>query len=139
MIFVFPVPHLPHKALPAQVLAGDALLFQLALHHILGGDAGMVRARHPQGGAAGHAVVADQQILHAAGDGVAQMQRAGDIGRRHGDHKGGGVRVHLAQFALGLRAEEAFLFPPFVQDLFALFGVVCLGHLGVGHGFVSVK
>jgi hypothetical protein len=32
----------------AQVVAADALVLQLALHHDLRGDAGVVGARHPQ-------------------------------------------------------------------------------------------
>jgi hypothetical protein len=57
----------------------------LALHHDLGGDAGMVGARLPQGVVAAHAVVAGQGIHEAVLEGVAHVQGAGDVGRRQQD------------------------------------------------------
>ena len=71
MIFRFPTPHLFDKTLAAQIMPGDALFVQHAFHYILGGDAGVIRSRHPERGAAAHPVVADQHVLDAAGDGVA--------------------------------------------------------------------
>ena len=45
----------------------DVLLFELALDHHLGRDAGMVGARLPQRVAAAHALIADQDILEREG------------------------------------------------------------------------
>ena len=52
------------KASRPEVVAGLALGVQLALHHHLGGDAGVVGARLPEGALALHAVVADQRVHH---------------------------------------------------------------------------
>ena len=73
-------------------LAAGAFLAQHALHLQLGGDAGVVAAGHPQRGPPLHAVVADHQVLHGHEDGVAQVQLAGHVGRRHGDDERLGVR-----------------------------------------------
>jgi hypothetical protein len=107
-------------------------LLQLALHHVLRGDAGVVGARHPQRRVARHAVVAGQHVLDAAGDGVAQVQRAGDVGRRHGDDEGLAAGVGQPAGELLLRAEVALLLPPFVERLLHFAGVV-----GFGHGCMS--
>ena len=80
------------------------------------------RAGHPQRGLAGHALVADQGILDRGRDGVAQVQRAGDVGRRHGDHKGlfRGVDARL---------EIALRPPPVVQRALDGLRIIGLRHL----------
>jgi hypothetical protein len=47
-----PLPHLLHEGVAAQVVARLVLACQLPFHHHLGGDAGVVGARLPQGLAA---------------------------------------------------------------------------------------
>ena len=54
--FGLPLPDPLDEGLPAQGVAVGALGGQLALHHVLGGDAGVVGARHPQGVKALHAL-----------------------------------------------------------------------------------
>ncbi len=58
-----PLPDPLDKGLPAQGVAVFAFRGQLALHHVLGGDAGVVGAGHPQGVEAVHALEADQDVL----------------------------------------------------------------------------
>ena len=140
VVFVFPVPHFLHEAVATQFVTGDALFGQFTFHHILGGNAGMVGARHPQRGHAVHAVIACEQIFDAAGDGMAQMQRAGDVGRRHRNHEGLGFGIGQPTLFLLFGLEEARLFPPGVELLFPLLGRVRFGHfLNLCHrGFSSV-
>ena len=46
-----------------KVVPADAAPPQLLLHHGLRGDAGVVHARHPQGGPPAHAVPPGQRVL----------------------------------------------------------------------------
>ena len=80
-----PLPHLVQEFVPPQVVAAHLLGVQLAFHHDLGGDAGVVGARLPQGVVAAHAVVAGQGVHEAVLEGVAHVQGAGDVGRRQQD------------------------------------------------------
>ena len=63
-----------------------ALLEQLLDHH-LRRDACVVRARDPKHVVASHAVPPAEQVLHGHGERVAQVERAGDVGRRQADGK----------------------------------------------------
>ena len=56
------------------------LLLQLALHHDLGGNAGVVGARNPGGVETGHAVVAGQAVHDGLVERMAHVQRARHIG-----------------------------------------------------------
>ena len=94
------------KGLAAEVVAGLALGLKLALDHHLGGDAGVVGARLPQGVVALHAVIADQRVHDRVLERVAHVQAAGDIRRRDHDAVG---------FAVARRGEIAGLFPGLVQ------------------------
>ena len=78
-----PLPDPLLKGIPAQLVAAAAFFRQRALHHPLGGDAGVVFAGQPQGWVAAHSMPANQSVLQAGGKGVAQMQLAGHVGRRH--------------------------------------------------------
>ena len=53
-----------HERLAAEVEAGEALLGEQPLDHVLGGDAGVIGARQPEGAAAAHPLEAHQHILH---------------------------------------------------------------------------
>jgi hypothetical protein len=65
------------------------LLLQLALHHDLGGNAGVVGAGNPHGVEARHAVVARQAVHDGLVERVAHVQRAGHVGRRQLDGERG--------------------------------------------------
>ena len=86
---LLPFPDLRDEVLAAQVVAAELLLLQLALHHDLRGDAGVVRARQPQRVGALHAVVARQAVHDRLVEGMAHVQGAGDVGRRQLDGEGG--------------------------------------------------
>ena len=108
-----PGPDPLQELLPAQVAPVEALLVQLALDHHLGRDAGVVHARLPERVAAGHPVVADQDVLDREGQGVTDVQAARDVGRRHGD----GIGLGLGR---GIGGEGAGLLPLFVASAFDL-------------------
>ena len=119
-VLVLPVPHPLQELLPAQVVAGQALVFpQLLLHLDLGGDAGVVRAGHPQRLVALHPLVADQDVLEGGVHGVAHVELARDVGGRHDDAEGLLVRV-------GGGLEAARVHPGLVDLPLHLLGLVGL-------------
>ncbi len=86
--FGLPGPHLLDEGLAADGVPVWLLtLHHLALDHHLGGDAGMVHARLPQHVAAAHPLEAGEHVLERVVEGVADMQRAGDVGRRDHDRE----------------------------------------------------
>ena len=89
--FRLPFPHALQESLAPHAAAVWLLLFgQQAFHDDLRRNAGMVRARLPQGIAPLHAPPADQHILQGIIQRMADMQAARHIRRR--DHDGEGVR-----------------------------------------------
>src|SRR5438552_7125909 len=99
----------------------EALAFEVALDHHLGGDPGMVGADHPQSVLAPQPLPAGEHVLERNVERVADMERAGDVGRRHDN------RPRLAVAAL--RTEEAAALPMRVPALLDGFGVEGLGKL----------
>ncbi len=89
---------------------------QLALHHHLRGDAGMVGAGLPERVVAAHPVPAGQDVLQRVVEGVAHVQAAGDVRRRDEDGEGLGPGLRVGAGAEGLRV------------------VPCLGDAGLGLG-----
>ena len=85
--YVFPRPHFFQKARATQIMTRHAFFGQLALHHDLGGDTGVVGARNPSGVAAFHAVIAGEAVHNGLVEGVAHVQRAGHIRRRQLDRE----------------------------------------------------
>jgi hypothetical protein len=96
---------------------------QLALHHHLRGDAGVVGAGLPQRVEAAHPVPADQDVLQRVVEGVAHVQRAGHVGRR--DHDRERSRPGLG---IGAGLEGARLFPGGIEAGLGLGGVEGLVH-----------
>ena len=80
----------------------------------------MVSARHPQSGIALHALVAGQDILPGFVHGVAHVQLAGNIRRRHYD----GERLFAA---VDLGVEIALIAPFLVNSILCAFGIILLG------------
>ena len=68
-------------------MARYAFLGQLALHHDLGGDAGVIGARNPSGVAAFHAVIAGEAVHNGLVESMPHVQRAGYIRRRQLDRE----------------------------------------------------
>jgi hypothetical protein len=103
-----PLPDALHELLPAQVVAGFALADQLPLHHVLGGDAGVVHARQPQRLVALHAAAAGEHVHDRVVECVSHMETAGDV--RRGQHD-----AELRLVAGRVRSEEAGVHPSLVQ------------------------
>ncbi len=101
--FLFPLPHLGHEILAAVIGALVLLRLQLAFDDHLRGNARMVGAHHPQRILAAQPLVTDHDVLQRIVERMADMQAAGDVGRRIDDR----VRLRIGAFG----AEEAFLFP----------------------------
>ena len=80
-----PLPDPLDERLAAEVVPGQALLGQLALDHVLRGDAGVVHARQPERVVALHPPAADQRVHQRVLERVAEVQRAGHVRRRDDD------------------------------------------------------
>jgi hypothetical protein len=126
-----PAPDPLDERLTAEVEAGLALLGQLALDDVLGGDAGVVHARQPQHLEAAHPVQPRQVVLDGVVEGVADVQRAGHVGRGQGH-----APARLAGGPVG--PEPAGLQPAPVGGTLDRLGIVGLWQLGPplwgGHG-----
>ncbi len=120
-----PLPHLLEEGLAPHLAAGGVgfVLRQFAFDDHLGGDAGMVLTGLPERVEAAHPVPADEDVLQRVVEGVAHVERAGDVGRR--DHDGERLRPRLRVRA---RLEGAGLFPGVVEARLRLGGVEGLFH-----------
>ncbi len=116
---LFPFPDPGDEGLAADVGATLAGGVELAFHHHLGGDAGVVRARLPQCAVTAHAVVARERVHERVLEGVAHVQRAGDVRRRDHDAVGG---------AAARWRKQAAPLPFLVEALLDAGGVVGLLH-----------
>ena len=92
-----PLPDPLDERLPAQVVPAQALLGQLALDDVLGGDARVVHAGHPQRGVSLHPAPPDQRVHQGVVERMADVQRAGDVGRRDDDAEGGRRRGYVGR------------------------------------------
>ena len=90
---LLPLPDPLDERLAAELLAGRALGRQLPLHHDLGGDAGVVGARQPEGVEPVHPLPAHEDVLERVVQRVADVQGAGDVRRRDDD----AVRLRLGE------------------------------------------
>ena len=89
-----PLPDLGHKVVAAHVAAAlIAGLRQLAFHHHLGGDAGVVCAGQPQHRLAPHPLKARQYVLQGVVQRVADVQGSRHIRRRDDDGERLSIRV----------------------------------------------
>ncbi|MNY23518.1 hypothetical protein D3C86_1571870 [compost metagenome] len=97
-VVLLPLPDPLDEGVAAQVVTALALFVaELALDHVLGGDAGVVGAALPEDAVALHAARAAQHVLDGAVGGVAQVQGAGHVRRGQDDGEGllGRIHVHL--------------------------------------------
>mmetsp|Transcript_18589 Transcript_18589/g.33129 ORF Transcript_18589/g.33129 Transcript_18589/m.33129 type:complete len:305 (-) Transcript_18589:23-937(-) len=86
-VLPLPLPHLFRERLAAQLTPRHALRREHLLHHHLRGDAGMVGAGQPEGGAAARAREPRHYVLQRGKHGVTHVQLPRHIGRRHAHHK----------------------------------------------------
>ena len=119
-ILVGPVPAGVQELLAPHLEARLALALELLVHLGLRGDAGVVGAQNPPGGATAHAVVANEGVLDGVVHGMPHVQDAGHVGRRD-DY--GAVPYALA-------ATVAASVNPLLDELgLGLLRIVGLGHL----------
>ena len=83
--FLLPLPYALDESVAPEVVPGLFLDRELVLHDFLGGDAGVIGTHLPQRVHAAHALVAHQHVHYRLLEGVAHVQRAGDIRRRQQD------------------------------------------------------
>ncbi len=86
-VLLFPFPDALFEFFAAEVAAVDAFFGEFALDHHLGGDAGVVGAGQPERVLAEHAMPADGDVDLGVFEHVADVQRAGDVGRRDDERK----------------------------------------------------
>ena len=120
-----PVPHRLHERLAPQLLPRRRLraFGELAFDHHLRCDAGVIGADHPQCIVALQPVIADQHVLQRIVERMADVQRAGHIGRWDDDGKRPGIGPR--------RAERSARLPARIQprlDLGRVEGLVDDGH-----------
>jgi hypothetical protein len=118
-----PGPHPLEEGLAAELVTVGALGGELPLHHVLGGDPGVVGPRDPHRVAALHPSSADDHVLDRVVQGVTDVQGAGDVGRRDHDREGLAVVV-------GIGVEQPGGAPVLVERGLDRGGVVGLGQLG---------
>ncbi len=104
-VLLAPFPDASGELLAAELGARRALGLEQLLDLALGGDAGVVGAEDPLRAPSAHAVGTHQDILDRAVEGVAHVQRAGDVRRRDRD------REVLLGAAAGLGMDEPVLEP----------------------------
>src|SRR5262249_50403188 len=110
LIRVHPLADTRDEFLAPQLVAVRALVGHLPLYDRLGGDACMILTGHPQRPVTEHAMVADHDVLQGRRDGVPEVERASDVGRRHADDEGSPTGILT-------RLEVAVVFPPLVEAL----------------------
>ena len=130
-ILLFPRPDALQKRITAEIIAGQALfLAQHLLDLDLRGDAGVIRAGHPERGIALHTLIAREDVLQRRIERVAHVQLTGDVRGRHDDGKRLFVRI-------GFAGKVAAAHPHVINLLLDLFGIVDLRKLF--HGSSSFK
>ena len=117
-----PPPDPLDERLAPEIVAAQALLGELALDHVLGGDPRVVHAREPQRLVALHATPPDQGVHQRVVQRVADVQRTRDVRRRDDDAVRGAIGGHV-------RGEVTRLLPAFVARAFHLGGRVLGGQL----------
>ncbi len=128
--FRFPLPDAPFEFLATQILAAEFFLGKLALDNKLRGDSGVVHSGEPERVMAAHAVPAHQHVDLRVFEHVADVDRAGDIGRRKSNRE----RSAIARI---FRAEKFFVEPGLGPALFDFLWLVSLGNFP-WHGFLAL-
>ena len=108
-VLALPLPDAFDEGFPAEVVPGQSLLGQFALHHVLGRDPGVVHAGQPERAVALHAAAPDEDVAQRVVQRVADVQDARYVRRRQHDRVARRVGV-----LLGLRREVAGLLPVLV-------------------------
>ena len=124
-MLVSPVPCMFKKLFASEVGLFYALGGKLVHHLSLGGNAGMVGARHPKGILALHACTANENILNGVVEHVAHVKHAGYVRRRN--HNG----VRFALVGSGLK--QIVVHPIFIPF------ILHFGRIVFGSQFVHIQ
>ena len=119
-VLAAPLPCALEECFAAYVALVYAFLGHLGDYLYLGGYGGVIRAGKPERLVAVHALIAYYGILKGIIQGVAHVQLAGYVWRRHNYAVG-------FLFGVGFRMEVALLFPFFVEPAFHVGMVIGLG------------
>ena len=92
-VLLFPRPHAFDELLSAQGAPVDPFFHQLAFHHDLGGDPGVIGPRQPKRLEPLHSLSPDHDVLVELLERVADVQRARDVRRREDDAERPAVRA----------------------------------------------
>ena len=119
-VFIAPFPHPVDKGFTAQILAALAFLGKGAFHHVLGGNARVVGAGHPEHVLALLAGVTAEHVNKCMVERMPYVQRARDVGRRNdnGIRLAGSVRIGRKGFVI---------FPVLAPPGFNVMGLIALG------------
>ena len=101
-VLLFPLPRMLEEFLAADVLLADSPLLEPGHDLGLGGDAGVIRARHPAGVLAVHARLADKHIVDGVVEHMAHVEDSRHV-RRRDDYCIWFTAVRLRMEALVLR------------------------------------
>ena len=118
-VLFLPLPDSLDELLTAHLVAVGALLLDLTLDHVLGRDAGVVGAGHPEDLVALHPAPARDDVLQRVIESMPHVQHAGHVGRRYDLRERRPLRV-------GRGVEVAALLPDRVPALLDLAGFVSL-------------
>ena len=122
-VLLLPLPDPLDEGLPPDLAPFQPLPRQFALHHDLGRDAGVVGAREPQGLVALHPLAPDRDVLQQLLEGVADVERPGDVRRGQDD-------AERLLPAVRRGVEVAASLPFGVPARLDLGGLVCPRHVG---------
>ena len=105
-VLLLPLPGVAEELLAGELRFFDALFVEHRHHLCLGGNRGVVHARHPAGVAARHAGTAHQHVLQRVVEHVAHVEHTRNVGGRDDDG--------IGLTCVGLRVEEPMLNPEVV-------------------------
>ncbi len=112
-----PFPYCINKPLPTQLVTASSFRCQLLFHHILSGNAGMVRAGHPENIVAFQSVIPAENVLKRHIQRMSHVKDTRDIGR--GDDN----RITGAKVAF-VRSKKLMFFPESIPAFFDILGFV---------------
>ena len=112
-----PLPDARDERFTAEVVTRRPFLGQLALHHVLGRDPGVIHPRQPQRAEPLHPFAADDRVLDRVIERVPDVERPRHVRRREHDTEG---------LALAGWGEESGLFPLAVETVLHRVRVVAL-------------
>ena len=121
-ISLAPFPDAIDEGVAAELMTILALFREILLDRVLRGDAGVIGAGQPQRVVALHPARADDDVLQRDVERVAEMELAGNVGRRNDD------RENFAR-ARGIGLEVAEVNPMLEPSFLSGLGIECFGQI----------